>query len=136
MGGSVASPEELAIAFAGRFNARDMSALMELYEEDCVFTYDGIEKAVGKKQIEGALTGFMAAGLKFSGEYVNIFTAGDYALVRMRWELRESSGSLMAGGISAEVLKRGGDGGWRFFIDDAGGGMRGWQDVPTAQIQS
>jgi len=132
----VASPELMASVFAERFNKRDVTALLELYEEDAVFTYDGIEKAVGKKQIEGALAGFMAAGLNFSGGYINVLTAGDYALVRMKWELRESSGSLMAAGISAEVLKCGADGRWRFFIDDAGGGMRGYQDVPTAQIQS
>lgn len=120
----VASPELMAEAFTERFNARDSAGLVELYTEDAVFTYDGIEKATGKSQIDGAVSGFMAAGLTFRGRFVSVYVAGDTALTRMKWELIEPSGAQMATGISAEVLRRGADGKWRFLIDDAGGGSR------------
>ncbi len=133
----VETPEELPRAFSERFNRGDAATLLELYDEDAVFTYDGVELAVGKRQIEGALQGFMSAGLKFNGEYASVMPAGDIVLVRMKWDLRDPSGALMSAGISAEVLKRGADGRWRFLLADAGGGMRGWQDVPTGgQIQA
>ena len=120
----VTSPELMARTFMERFNARDQSGLADLYTDDAVFTYDGIEKAVGRQQIEGAIAGFMAAGLTFKGEFVSVYLAGDTAMTRMKWELIEASGSRMSAGISAEVLRRGADGKWRFLIDDAGGGSR------------
>jgi uncharacterized protein (TIGR02246 family) len=120
----VASPELMAAVFTERFNSRDAEGLMELYTEDAVFTYDGVEKATGKAQIDGALAGFLAAGLIFSGEYVSACVTRDTALMRMRWELREGTGKSVASGISTEVMRRSADGMWRFLIDDAAGGTR------------
>ena len=120
----VTSPDQMAGAFMERFNARDQTALADLYTDDAVFTYNGSDKAVGRQQIEGAIAGFMAAGLTFKGEFVTCYVAGDTAMTRMKWELIEPSGSQMSAGISAEVLRRCSDGKWRFLIDDAGGGSR------------
>ncbi len=120
----VASPDLIARTFTERFNAGDVAGLKDLYEEDAVFTYDGVEKAVGRAQIEGAIAGFVMAGLKFSGEFVSVYIAGDIALTRMKWQLLEPSGAVMSSGVSAEVQRRGADGRWRILIDDAGGGSR------------
>jgi uncharacterized protein (TIGR02246 family) len=121
---AVASPDLIARTFTERFNAGDVAGLKDLYEEDAVFTYDGIEKAVGRAQIEGAIAGFVMAGLKFDGEFVSVYIAGDTALTRMKWRLLEPSGAVMSAGVSAEVQRRGADGKWRILIDDAGGGSR------------
>lgn len=120
----VASPELMAGAFAERFNAGDAVGFAQLYTEDAIFTYDGAERAVGRKQIEGALAGFMMAGLKFRGENVGTYIVGDIALTRFKWELLDKEGAVMARGISAEVQQRGADLMWRLLIDDSGGGSR------------
>jgi ketosteroid isomerase-like protein len=120
----VASPELMASAFADRFNAGDIAGFVALYTEDAIFTYDGVERAVGRKQIEGALAGFMMAGLKFNGRNVGTYVVGDTALTRFKWELMDPSGAVMAHGVSAEVQRRGVDGLWRLLIDDSGGGAR------------
>lgn len=120
----VASPDLMASAFAERFNAGDIAGFVALYSDDAVFTYDGVERAVGRKQIEGALAGFMMAGLKFRGECVGIHVVGDTALTRFKWELVDAGGSVISSGISAEVQRRGTDGLWRLIIDDTGGGSR------------
>ncbi len=120
----VASPELMADVFAERFNARDTAGVADLYHDEAVFTYDGIEKAVGRKHIEGAIAGFMAAGLTFKGRFVNVYIAGDTAMTRMKWELILPDGAQMSAGVSAEVLRCCPDGLWRFIIDDAGGGGR------------
>src|SRR5262245_49337167 len=120
----VASPDLMASAFADRFNAGDIKGFVDLYDEDAMFTYDGIEKAVGKKQIEGALAGFMMAGLKFRGECVGLIVAGDTAMTWFKWELLDASGAVAGSGISAEVQRRGTDGLWRLIIDDTSGGSR------------
>jgi uncharacterized protein (TIGR02246 family) len=118
------SPEQTADLFIERFNAGDAAGMVLLYEEDAVFTYDGEEKAVGRRQIERALAGFMMAKLKMRGTTVSTHVSGDRALTRMRWEMVDSSGVVQSTAISSEVQKRGADGLWRFHIDDATGGSR------------
>ena len=118
------SPEMTASMFIERFNAGDAAGMVQLYEDDAVFTYDGEEKAMGRGQIERALAGFMMAQLKMRGEVVSIYVSGDRALTRMKWELTDSGGTVQSSAISCEVQKRGTDGLWRFVIDDATAGSR------------
>jgi uncharacterized protein (TIGR02246 family) len=120
----VASPEQMDRVFSERFNARDKAALLELYTPDAVFTFDGEAKAVGLEQIEGALSGFLAAPLKFSGNYVSVYVSGDTAMTRMKWELHNEAEGTTSSGVSTEVLVKCPDGKWRFKIDDATGGSR------------
>jgi ketosteroid isomerase-like protein len=79
----VASPELMDQVFAERFNAPDKAALLELYRDDAVFTFDGEAKAVGLEQIGRTLSGFLAAPLKFSGKFISVYVSGDTALTRM-----------------------------------------------------
>ncbi len=120
----VEAPEQMGAVFAERFNARDTRALMELYAPDAMFTFDGETKAVGLAQIESVLASFMASSLQFRGSYVNLHVHGDVALARMKYELvNELTGEIFPG-WSAEVMRRGADGKWRFVIDDACGSRR------------
>ena len=118
------SPEQTADIFIERFNAGDAAGMVLLYEDDAVFTYDGEEKAVGRRQIERALAGFMMARLRMRGSTVNTYVSGDRALTRMKWEMVDSSGVVQSSAISCEVQQRGADGLWRFMLDDATGGSR------------
>jgi len=120
----VASPEMMDRVFSERFNARDKAALLDLYTADAVFTFDGEAKAVGLEQIEGALTGFLSAPLKFNGTFISVYVSGDTALTRMKWELYNEAERTTSTGVSAEVLRKCPDGKWRFQIDDATGGSR------------
>jgi uncharacterized protein (TIGR02246 family) len=120
----VASPDMMAKAFAERFNARDEAELLALFGSDAVFTFDGVEKAVGLEQIKGALAGFLASPLKLRGSYTSVHTVGDTALCRMKWDLLDPTDAVNSSGVSAEVLRKGADGKWRFEIDDATGGGR------------
>jgi uncharacterized protein (TIGR02246 family) len=119
------SPDLTPGVFIERFNAGDAAGAVELYEEDAVFTYDGEEKAVGRKQIERALVGFLMAGLKMRSSVVTLHVAGDLAMTRVRWELLDGNGAVQSTGVSCETLRRGSDGLWRFQLDDATGGSRG-----------
>jgi uncharacterized protein (TIGR02246 family) len=120
----VSSPEEMAEAFKQLFNDRDGAGLLALYAPDAVFTFDGVNMARGHEQIKAALEGFLASPMKLKGTYERVVTAGDTALCNLRWELLDAEGWIDQDGMSIEVLKRGGDGKWRFVIDDATGASR------------
>jgi uncharacterized protein (TIGR02246 family) len=120
----VASPEDMAGTFIERFNARDGAAMLALYAPDAVFTFDGVTFARGLDEIKLALHGFLGSPMKVRGTYVSVVTAGDVAMCSLRWEMLDAEGWIDQDGISAEVLKRGADGLWRFAIDDATGASR------------
>jgi uncharacterized protein (TIGR02246 family) len=120
----VASPEVMAETFITLFNERDGAGLLALYEPDAVFSFDGETRAVGTAQIKTALDGFLAGPMKLRGAYAHVYVAGDIALCRLKWEMMGADGWIESDGVSAEVLKRGSDGRWRFKIDDANGGRR------------
>lgn len=120
----VASPEDMAGTFIERFNARDGAAMLALYAPDAVFTLDGVTFARGLDEIKLALHGFLGSPMKVRGTYTSVVTAGDVAMCSLRWEMLDAEGWIDQDGISAEVLKRGADGLWRFAIDDATGASR------------
>jgi uncharacterized protein (TIGR02246 family) len=120
----VASPELMAETFISLFNDGDGAGLLALYEPDAVYTFDGETKAVGTSQIKAALDSVVARRAKLRGTYAHVYVSGDIALCRLRWEMRGADGWIEADGVSAEVLKRGSDGKWRFKVDDANGGRR------------
>jgi uncharacterized protein (TIGR02246 family) len=120
----VASPEMMAAVFSDRFNGRDAAGLRELYSPDAVFSMDGDGRVVGTDQIAAVLGGFLAAPLRFGGQYVSMYVCGDIALGRLKWQIHNDKEGTSTSGISAEVLYRGADGKWRYLISDATGGSR------------
>ncbi|MDP3495845.1 MAG: SgcJ/EcaC family oxidoreductase [Hyphomonadaceae bacterium] len=120
----VASPELMAETFIERFNARDAAGMLALYEPDGVFTFDGVQKAVGHEQIAEALAGFLASPFTLRGRYAMVHASANAALCSLKWEMMEPEGWINSDGVSMEVLTRGSDGLWRFAVDDATAGRR------------
>lgn len=114
----VKRPEDISAEFGRRYNARDAAGLLELYHEDAVFTLDGVTIARGKAEIAVAQAPFLAAPFKIEIICECCHVASDTALVCSAWTLAGPEGPAQRG-RSAEVLTRGGDGLWRFQIDDA-----------------
>ncbi len=121
----VASPEAMAETFLQLFNARDGAGMLALYAPDAIFTMDGETIARGADQIKAAIEGMLAAPMTIKGKYESVLEAGDIAVCKLRWELLDAEGWIESDGVSLEILKRGGDGKWRFAIDDATGSSRG-----------
>jgi len=116
---SVKHPSEISAAFAKLYNDRNKSGLLDLYAPDAVFTFDGTATAQGKVEIEKAVAPFFDQPLKITIACVSCHQAGDTALVRSDWTLTAPDGSIARKGVSAEVLRRGADGLWRYIVDDA-----------------
>jgi uncharacterized protein (TIGR02246 family) len=121
----VDTPEDMAEVFKQRFNDRDGPGMLSLYAPDAVLTMDGETFARGTEQIKDVLDGLLAAPATIKGKYDSVLVAGDVAVCKLRWELLDGEGWITLDGVSLEVLKRGGDGKWRFAIDDATGSSRG-----------
>jgi uncharacterized protein (TIGR02246 family) len=120
----VSSPEEMAEVFKQRFNDRDEAGLLALYAPDAAFTMDGVAVAHGAEQIKAAMAGMFASPFRMKGKYDSVLVAGDVAVCKLRWEMLNAEGWIEMDGVSLEVLKRGGDGKWRFAVDDATGSSR------------
>lgn len=116
---SVKHPSEISAAFGKLYNDRNKSGLLDLYAPDAVFTFDGTATARGKVEIEKSVAPFFDQPLKMTIACASCHQAGDTALVRSDWTLTAPDGSIARKGVSAEVLRRGADGLWRYIVDDA-----------------
>ena len=115
----VKSPADMSATFAKLFNARDKAGLVALYDENAVLTIDGAATARGHTAIAAMMAPMFESPLKIAARCSTCHENGDTAVVRTDWILTAPDGSAAMQGGSAEVLRRGGDGRWRFVIDDA-----------------
>jgi uncharacterized protein (TIGR02246 family) len=115
----VRKPEDISEMFGAYFNKRDKAALLALYIDTAILTIDGTAVARGKAEIDAMVTPFFQGPLKIAIKCVCCHQQGDTALVRSDWKLTGPDGAMAMAGSSAEVLRKGADGLWRFIVDDA-----------------
>jgi ketosteroid isomerase-like protein len=65
------------------------------------------------------VTPFFESPLKIAIKTSSCLQHADTALVRSDWTLTAPDGAVAMAGSSAEILRHGTDGLWRFIIDDA-----------------
>jgi uncharacterized protein (TIGR02246 family) len=115
----VRQPEDISEAFGTSFNKRDKTALLALYMETAILTVDGSAVARGRAEIDRMVTPFFEGPLKIDIKCSSCLQQMDTALVRSDWTLNAPDGTVAMAGSSAEILRKGADGLWRFIIDDA-----------------
>lgn len=115
------TPEQLHEAFLAAFNARDLDALVALYEPDAVLVAQPGQVASGHDQIREALAGFLALNGPIEMTHIGAIHGAGIAIVYGRWTV-EGTGPdgqpLAVGGVTSDVVRRGDDGGWRFVVDN------------------
>jgi ketosteroid isomerase-like protein len=121
----VFEPGRLNERYNAIFRARDLDALVALYEPDAVLSPQPGLEVRGAAAIRERLAGLIAlTGSLESRDHVCI-VSGDIALLRATWrfEGRSSSGAPVSlGGRSAKVARRQGDRSWRYVLDVPHGG--------------
>ncbi|MGJ7498047.1 YybH family protein [Variovorax sp. RT4R15] len=115
--------------FGALFNARDLQGLLSLYEPQALHQNTVTGGAdIGIPAIERSLREL----LQFPGtmESVNNFTltASGLALLRADWRIRDSNGTVLAEGASAEIVRQQPDGSWLYLIDHAVGSSKSRAD--------
>lgn len=112
-------PNAASKLFEERFASGDLDGLMELYEDDAVFT-NAQGAHVGAEAIREVLAGYLSTGASIVMNDSVAFEAGDLALVHWAWTMTFPDGRV-AEGATAEVLRKQDDGSWRFIIDNPDG---------------
>lgn len=119
------SPAELVALFNERMNAGDVEALLNFYDDEGTFSPEPGVVVSGKENIREALMGFITMQPTVVGNVIWVQQVGDTALVLNDWTItsRQPDGeSATMTGRSTDVVRRGEDGGWRFYIDCVWGG--------------
>lgn len=113
-----ANPATVSERLVALLEAEDFDAIADLYEPGaCFVDQDGT--AVGPA-IVAAHRRFVADGNRLVLRRSIAFEASDIALVQWAWTVETPEGRAFDG-ASAEVLRRGTDGRWRFVIDNSDG---------------
>jgi uncharacterized protein (TIGR02246 family) len=114
-------PADMHRLFADAFNARDLDALVALYEPEAVLVPQAGQRAVGRDAIREALAGFLAAFETIELTTRGIVQQGDIALLYPEFRLGgtgENGEPVTLEGRGTEVARRQAYGTWLFVIDD------------------
>ena len=118
------TPEQVHRLFQEAFNAGDAEALMALYEPEAVLVVQSGQTVAGADQVREALGGFLALKGTITLTTKDVVQGGDLALMAGRWSLSGTGPDgqpVTLGGVTAEVVRRGADGGWRYVLDNPWG---------------
>jgi ketosteroid isomerase-like protein len=110
-------PSEAIRCFIDLFNAGNLDGLMaDCYDDDIVLLVPGSEPVAGKDGVRKVLEGFLAMNGKMSLLGSTQVVSGDIAMSSDHWRLEPAGGDPMEGQTS-DVLRRQGDGSWKYLID-------------------
>ncbi len=115
-------PGQMHEVFAKFFNSKDIDGLISLYESDAAFAPAPGESVTGTKQIRASLEAFLAMDLAIEfGEKTIVLATDDLALTHGSWKLVAKDGAAAGEAMTAEVVRRGEDGTWRYALDNPWG---------------
>jgi ketosteroid isomerase-like protein len=114
---SVERPELMNAAFADGYNARDVDALLGLYEPTATVVNRDGSLAIGSERVREHLAGLVSLGGRMTSTNRYAIVHDDIALVGAEWEIDLEDGRAPIRGSTSEVLRRQPDGSWRYVID-------------------
>lgn len=124
---SVGNPEQIHAALAAAFNAHDVDALVDLYEDDAVLVAGNGSLSAGRPAIRQHWIDKVSLGGQMILTTRYVVQLGDLALLRTDWTF--SYGNHETSASTAEIARRQQDGSWRYVIDHPYGGN---PDLATA----
>jgi ketosteroid isomerase-like protein len=120
----IATPEQVLESIVTGINSGDLDSLMPLYESDAAFASEPGSLAHGAPGISHALTGFISMNGELALEVRRVLEVDDLALVTGVWSFNGTGPDgepVQLAARNADVLRRQGDGSWRFVIDNPWG---------------
>ena len=121
---STATPEQVLESIVTGINAGNLDSLLPLYENGAAFATQPGSLAPGTPGIRDALNGFISMNGKLALEVTRVLEVDDLALVVGVWSFDGTGPDgepVRLEAQNADVLRRQGDGSWRFVIDNPWG---------------
>lgn len=117
----VTSLDQLNLAFADRFNARDLDGLMALNVDDVVFVPAPGQPVQGEAAVRGALEQFLGLNLPITMTVRHVFQTGATGLAIADWTISgvaPDGTEIALAGTTADVAGYDEQHGWRYLIDN------------------
>ena len=121
LAGGVSNPEDMNAALEAAFNAADRDALRELYLPESIFVTEPGKTVSGIDNILAAFDGFLEPGLPLELNLRRTYVAGDTAELISDWVIAgtdKDGNEVRMTGTAIDILRRGPDGNWYFWIDN------------------
>jgi uncharacterized protein (TIGR02246 family) len=118
------TPEQVLKAIVDGINAGNLDVLLSLYEPEAAFAPQPGSLAHGLAGIRESLAAFIAMKGTLDLQVTRVLEAGGLALVAGVWSFTGTGpdgAPVKLTGHNADVLRRQGDGSWRFVIDNPWG---------------
>jgi ketosteroid isomerase-like protein len=113
-------PEGVVPSLIERFNSGNISAMMSLYEGAVLIADDG-RTVTDRAEIASELERDLSLGLPLEAKARHVFVAGDIAEIVVDWSIDGTGPDgkhVHVEGTASDVARRGGDGLWRYLIDN------------------
>jgi ketosteroid isomerase-like protein len=117
---AVTSPEKLNDRYTALFRVSDLENLMTMYEPDAVLSPVPGKELRGHAEIRAQLKQLLKLRGELISSQLSCVRQGDIALIQARWSFSgkgPTGSTVVMGGISARVARRGAGGEWRYAID-------------------
>jgi uncharacterized protein (TIGR02246 family) len=115
------TPKEFLISYVEKFNAGDISSLINLYEIDACFVSQTGQVVKGIENIRQSLQSFINMNGKLESKVNGVIQTSDIALVNTEWSFNgtgPNGKSVAITGKATDVLRQQSDGTWRILIDN------------------
>ena len=118
------TPKEFLISYVEKFNAGDISSLINMYEIDACFVLQEGEVIKGIENIRQNLESFIRMNGKIESKVDGVIHTSDIALVNTEWSFKGTGPggkTVTINGKATDILRRQSDGNWRILIDNPWG---------------
>ena len=118
------TPKEFLISYVEKFNAGDISSLINMYEIDACFVLQEGKVIKGIENIRHTLENFIGMNGKIESKVHVVIQTSDIALVNTEWSFNGTGPddkAVTISGKATDILRRQSDGNWHILIDNPWG---------------
>lgn len=118
------TPKELLSSYVEKFNLRNVSSLMNMYEPDACFVVQPTQVVTGIENIRQNLQSFIDMNGKLETKVTGVIQTSNLALVNIEWSFNGTGpdgNPINVAGKAVDLLRQQQDGTWRILIDNPWG---------------
>jgi ketosteroid isomerase-like protein len=121
---NIMMPKEFLNSYVEKFNAGNLSSLIDMYETDACFVVQPGRIIYGLKNIRQSLQDFIAMNGNLESQVKGVIQTSNLVLVNTLWSFRgmgPDGRPVNISGRATDLLRQQSDGSWRIVIDNPWG---------------